>query len=451
VWTRREAIKIIGASVSSVIAAPLMDWTVVEPVQGDGVDVIQDAIDSAPAGSTVVLQGEFTVSDYIILKSNITIDGLGSAKVEGTVDRTGTNYGIFYTTDDLSNAKIRGMRLIRKAGGMGGVVAFNGDPSYKYTGCGIYGCDCYSENAGCFPYSCGDGMEAVGCTFRGSELVNSNAVEIGYAGQPRFYDCTIIGGSGPDYTYGLLFTDNGGGLFSGCHVEGRTYGAMVTAGANPRFVGCEFMAINGVPVTVQAVASPLFEACTIQSKVYSALYTYDSADDGEIAPIVPHVVPYRVYSMHVRVDTAQPGKTLDIGRTSGGSEIAANVDLSTTGFKGIVPPWAVKFYANDPIYLTPSAAITDGCLRIMYSVIVDTNNVAVYATTAAGARFVNCYILGLPGGVYLTDDGAEFVKCTIECPDESKYAINYSTPSVAKFYDCLYRGAVRNVSEWDTY
>jgi len=413
----------------------------------DDTAVIQAAIDTLPEFGLLVLNGDFAVTDCLIVKGDMTIDGLGASRITGQINRSETNYGIFYTTEDIEHCKIRNLRMVRLAGGMGGVVAFNGDSAYQYRGCGLYNCDCYSENANCFTYSCGDGFEVMDCTLRGSDVANGQAVEIGYCGQPRFSDCRILGGSWEGTSYGLLFTDNGGGLFTNCTIEGRNYGAMVTSSANPRFVGCEITTTHGVPLTVQGAAAPIFQGCAIHPKIYSAKWGYQGID--QIDPIVTGEA-YRILSMHVRVDQAQDGVTLDIGTTPGGSDIANDVPLYPAGFRGITAPWNVRLYSDAPIYLTLSSPIANGCLRIMYSIVLNPNNAALYSTTIGNARFANCYLLGGPGGTYLTADAATFLNSVIECPDRTQYAVNYSSLSVARFHDCTVLGEIRNVSGWAT-
>lgn len=409
---------------------------------------IQSAINALPASGGIVWlsEGDFTTGAIITLIDNLLIEGCGPAThITGTISASDTNYGIFYTVTDLSYCRIRNMRLTRASGGMGGIVSFNGGSTAEYIGCGIYNIIGYSENESCFTYSAGEGFDVIGCELRGSEITNSNTVEIGHSGKPRFIDCKIISASTPATAYGLLFTDNGGGLFQNCYIEGKNYGILATTSSNPRFIDCEIVTTHSVPVSVQFCAAPIFESCFIHPKTYSALFTYVGVN--QIAAIVAGKA-YRILSMHVRVDVAQPGITMDIGSSFGGNEIANNVDLSSTGARAITPPWDELFAADAPIYLTPSGPIANACLRIMYSILLDLNQASLYLTTTGNARFVNCYVLGSPGGTYLTNNETQFLNCVIECPDTTKYVVNYSAGSVAHFRDCTLIGARRNVNSF---
>ncbi|MBU0572194.1 hypothetical protein KKH23_03295 [Patescibacteria group bacterium] len=438
----RGAAFVVTASDASTLAKQQADYV----CDGTADEVeIQAAIDALPAGGGTIclLGGNFYTSDIITLRSNLCIDGLGSSCISGTITSSATNWGIFYTTADLSYSKIKNLRLIRLSGGMGGCVAFNGSSAYEYRGCGLYYCDLYSENAGCFPYSCGDGLEVRGCTFRGSELVDGNAVEIGYAGLPKFYNCSIIGGSAPTTAYGLLFTDNGGGLFSNCYIEGKNYGAMVTASGNPRFVGGEIVGTNGPALTISAASAPIFEGVFLHPKFYASKYTYEAT--GQMTPPVSGK-DYRIMSMHVRKDVSQAGITLKIGTTPGGSEIASAIPLFPTGYEAITPNWATKITADSPIYLTPSGAAAVASFRVMFSVIPDFANATVYTTTVGHARIVNSYILGSPTGTYQIGNSVHIYNTVIECPDPTQYSIDFSAPQELVDENCTLIGACRNVT-----
>lgn len=194
---------------------------------------------------------------------------------------------------------------------------------------------------------------------------------------PTFINCTFKGG-GRSYGYPFAAMGNSSPLLTGCIGIGATtghnnHGFLIGEHSSATFISCIGVqgggsangqtTSYGFAVAVDLSSSVVMVNCLGTYKEIPATYTYRSASESfRPTSTLDHVV----LSMIVLVKVPQAGKTVDIGATLGGSEIASAVSLATSGYQYFTFTRYTRA-AGEYVYITPSGVIADNCFVIHYT------------------------------------------------------------------------------------
>ena len=277
--------------------------------------------------------------------------------------------------------------------------------------------------------------------------------------------CAGYGGAGGTGCNGLYATDAAGPTLTGCAFHGGDGGAgchgiVADESAAPFFLNCSIAGGQGgtdcYGAYVWDSAAPVLDNCAIYLEIYGFQWYYDDADNGRFRPFSGD--PYQLAAIQVRVWTANPGVTLDIGTTVGGNDIANDIDIGSTGFK----QFTLQAGADDLraagayMYATPSAGIADADVQICYTTAKSYNNCyGVYISSWGCVRLNNCMIEANvdSDAIYVTDaalnaDQMRASNCHIEARqgNSKKAVVCQSAYNPAPFYNSVLVGGSTNLT-----
>jgi hypothetical protein len=194
----------------------------------------------------------------------------------------------------------------------------------------------------------------------------------------------------------------------------------------------------------------------------ASIWNYSSANNGRFTPDI--TANYVVMTMEVVVLVNQPGKTLSLGTTAGGTQIATGIDLGGGAGEPAFSITHVRVPAGTYMYATPSAAIDESCFRIYYSAMYSGpmdwsyGLYGLYMTNAGRADFTNCTFRSswVDGIVYLAaatvaNKTFRMTNCLIEDVQDtpSGAALNASSAiTVVGIYNTTIIGNLANITSF---
>lgn len=195
----------------------------------------------------------------------------------------------------------------------------------------------------------GSNVHIKGGVYTSGKSSNSAAIQLEQGCNAVVEDATAIaiGGEAAAYVYGVRAIDGSTGILKN-----------VTSLIDPYYRAATLSMDENSTVTVQGG----YYGWLPHNKAWS----YDDADNGRFRPFATD--PYQLVNLTVYINVANPGVTLDIGTSIGGSQVVAGVGINVIQMlsPAIVQ---VQVAANGYLYATPSAPITDGDVQIYYSVV----------------------------------------------------------------------------------
>jgi hypothetical protein len=179
---------------------------------------------------------------------------------------------------------------------------------------------------------------------------------------------------------------------------------------------------------------------------YSWLYTSDN--NGRFRPF--DSIAYEVVGVLVYVSTATSA-LLSIGSSIGGSQIASNIDISTTGMKYFTVN-DVQISAGAYIYATPSISIPESSLTVYYIVRYDARG--CYAVKLAGhnrAVITNSTLDGIASSATLLIDNANILTRVSNSRISNLNTALYSASPISGQHikNCSIYGSITNITGID--
>lgn len=292
---------------------------------------------------------------------------------------------------------------------------------------------------------------------------DSDAVYAGGTSRPEFRNCECIGGDAAAATnnQGALCGDSSAPTFHSCVLRGNPnlngstgHGVFCEFGTRASFVSCKIhngrhSGAKGLYVSLGSC--PEFVGCEIGPEPFSYNWDYDHANNGRFRPFSQG---FAVLSLMVNVSVAHAGGTLDIGTSAGGSQVASNIDIGTTGNKAAeISRETVA--AGGYLYATPSGPIGDNDVTIYYGVAYDFAACEALQLNSEGwPRFTGChfYASGSSHAVSIASPATtvkhwRFDHCFLEAINASQCAVNAGAaiPN-APLYGCTFVGSLCNIA-----
>jgi hypothetical protein len=337
--------------------------------------------------------------------------------------------------DTDSSFRMRNCRFINETSGVndcGGLQIGGGSPILE---------DCYGKGA--------DGNYAWGIWFQG----NPTATLINCIGE----------GGGGNYCYGICCHDNSCPTLIGCIGRGGTgtgggnHGFQIEYTSAPVLNGC--VGYGGPnsdanrAFNITDSASPTVNGCVGQPEVTPHSYEYGLSSDGKFRAYTGR--PYQLVAIRLIVVTAAPiGTTLDLGTATGGSQVAADIPLDSTGWK-VFDYNQAEVATGGYLYATPSQVIPNSTFIIQYTVVPNYDGCYGLAQHSSGfVRVANSRFAGngASDGGYINSNAMAannfaFTNCTFETMDTdgSQYALRATSVGEAKIEGCSYIGGICNV------
>ena len=263
-------------------------------------------------------------------------------------------------------------------------------------------------------------------------------------------NCTLLGctGTGSNYATGsghadgFYFMGNNASIVTGCtgHV-----------GANPSSLSYSCY--------LDQNSAPIISACDFTPQSISALWTYTSANNGRFFPTAPIPSAMVVYSMQIYTINANPGKTIKVGSYINTAEFCSNVSIASAG---VTPQFSLERHnttlANDYLYATPSGSITNGDLRIYYTLMYYNDNCSALGMNTTGyARISDSYFFGCSwdaGTLYLSSAMATYLNwsiigCTIDTYRSDALGVNAASAiTLCPIYNSKINGTIWQITSF---
>jgi len=257
--------------------------------------------------------------------------------------------------------------------------------------------------------------------------------------QPTLINCVGIGGDGGDGSSGFGIGHGAspkieGGVFYGgnggtnCNGVALGNGSPAPTFNNVTGIGGQTSPKN-YGFAIRDGAAPTMESCVGRYKIYTQFLS-SAGTDSDVVDGIDDNYPFNNYEneavttgwpsvllgVSIRIINAVSGATLDIGTTSGGSEIASGIDASTT--HRVAPDYTrQRFTSGDEIYVTPSDEAVDYNLR--YELAVDHNTSGLLLDTKGEAS--------ISGGQFLSGTRAGAAEIGQKATDAKRYSIGNAT------------------------
>lgn len=338
------------------------------------------------SASAALVRGDITyavIEVYGDINEANTIAPVNGIKIYGH-DSTITIAGGFYGVNliNLTNFYMSGTKFIHaNPDGLNDRLALR---TYNLgPGCVIE--DCSFTNA-CAGFRChGLAMSGTGggtfrrCKFQGASAMSCSGASLESFDEvlpPIFEECEAIGGAGPSG--------------HGWVLAGMTFATLrrclgkdgVGDATNPAFPGAAYY--------ITGCASPRLEYCSVSHDYAKINWSYRAADGGKFA--TSPLWRNQLVGCVVKVNVAQVGKTLCIGTSEGGAQVAAGIDIGSLGYKYFSFLKVIAPY----LYVTPSDPIEDGSISIIANVMrANLNHYGAIIDTKGSASLFGCDIGGV--------------------------------------------------------
>lgn len=209
---------------------------------------------------------------------------------------------------------------------------------------------------------------------------------------------------------------------------------------------------NSYGFDIQHNAAPFLNNCAVIPNRSDYYWYYLTTNNGQFRPFA--TIPYQIYAINIQVINALAGGTLDIGTSIGGTEIATNIDISSTGFK-FFPITQAEIAGNGYMYATPSSPISNNDIRIYYNVAYNyADNYAIHLNTKGHAKIEggNFIVNGASDCVYIALNTLdwEINNATLETLDRTnQYSVNaYAALSNIPILNSALIGPTNNITSY---
>jgi hypothetical protein len=509
--TGRTASYVIVASNATALEKAQADVVLGATVNQTQINAALTALATAGVKQHLVLIGDFVTNDQINAVSNVDVT------LNGTITCTSTGVANTIYFNNLVNTTWTDVVAIRA----GAVIENNYDYTHQMAWCIQGTCDRSVQLINCTATNTSTGIGSGdilsgfviitqnntgpildNCTGTGGHSTSQNMgiwVSRNFTGggsSPLLRNCRGFGGYG-GWSHGICVEEDSCPTLYGCEGWGGTSGvgtdsngitidnasnpiitncighagtALVSAGisfwgSSPDVQNCiGYTNTNTISygISLEYGAAPRLIGCTGTAPMLASIWNYSSANNGRFTPDI--TANYVVMTMEVVVLVNQPGKTLSLGTTAGGTQIATGIDLGGGAGEPAFSITHVRVPAGTYMYATPSAAIDESCFRIYYSAMYSGpmdwsyGLYGLYMTNAGRADFTNCTFRSswVDGIVYLAaatvaNKTFRMTNCLIEDVQDtpSGAALNASSAiTVVGIYNTTIIGNLANITSF---
>jgi hypothetical protein len=214
---------------------------------------------------------------------------------------------------------------------------------------------------------------------------------------------------------------------------------------------------NAFALDITISSAPIITGGYAGPQKVATEFSYNSANNGRFQPMTN---AFQLKSLFLYVGVANAGKTLDIGTSAGGHQVAQNIDIGTTGFIAVALLTQPQVAAGGYLYATPSGAIANDDVIVEYVVYYNENasGGAIY-NASSGYWKINGLTAIAPGAwAYCFRGNNNAVSaCTnfvianslLEHMDVAKPAVSrqFATDNVP-IYNSVFRGTLENITSF---